>query len=66
VATTRDAKAHAATKQEISEVADSIRARDFAAKPGYGCASCDYKPLCPAHEQLISIRPAKKTAEALA
>jgi DNA helicase-2/ATP-dependent DNA helicase PcrA len=66
VATTRDAKALAATKQEISEVANSIRARDFAAKPGYGCASCDYKPLCPAHEQLISIRPAKKTAEALA
>ncbi|HUJ30931.1 MAG TPA: ATP-dependent DNA helicase [Candidatus Acidoferrum sp.] len=58
VATTRDAKALAAVKQTINEVADSIRARDFPPNPGYGCGTCDYKPLCPAHEQLVSIRPA--------
>ena len=31
----------------------SPRSRDLAA------AFCDYKPLCPAHEQLISIRPSQ-------
>lgn len=62
VYTTRDAKALAAAKQRIGEAADRIRAGDFAPKPGYGCANCDYKPLCPAHEQLVSIRPARATA----
>lgn len=58
VYTTRDDKALAATKQRIAEVADRIRGGDFAPKPGYGCANCDYRPICPAHEQLVSIRPA--------
>jgi len=58
VETTRDAKALAATKQKIREVADLIRAKEFAPNPSYGCATCDYKPICPAHERLISIRPA--------
>jgi DNA helicase-2/ATP-dependent DNA helicase PcrA len=56
VAATRDAKSLKETKETIAEVADSIRAKDFAPKPGYGCNFCDYKPLCPAHEQLVSIR----------
>jgi ATP-dependent DNA helicase UvrD/PcrA len=59
VATTRDAKALAATKQKIAEVADHIRAGEFSAKPGFWCGYCDFKPLCPAHEQLISIQPAR-------
>jgi DNA helicase II / ATP-dependent DNA helicase PcrA len=63
VATTRDLKALAATKQKISEVADRIRAGDFSPNPGFGCASCDYKPLCPAHEQLVSIRLAREVAK---
>src|ERR1700723_1077766 len=58
VATTRDAKALAKAKQVIAEVADRIRAQDFAARPGYHCKYCDFEPMCPAHEQLISIRPA--------
>jgi hypothetical protein len=58
VATRRDAKALAKAKQVIAEVADRIRAQDFAARPGYHCKYCDFEPLCPAHEQLISIRPA--------
>jgi DNA helicase-2/ATP-dependent DNA helicase PcrA len=58
VVTTRDAKALAKTKQTIAEVADRIRAKDFAAKPGFNCKYCGFEPLCPAHEQLISIRPA--------
>jgi len=57
VASTRDAKALKETKDKIAEVADLIRAKEFPPKPGYGCGFCDYKPLCPAHEQLISIRP---------
>ncbi|MGH9687031.1 MAG: PD-(D/E)XK nuclease family protein, partial [Candidatus Acidiferrales bacterium] len=64
VATTRDAKSLAAAKQKIGEVADQIRAGDFSAKPGFGCGFCDYKPLCPAHEQLIPIRTAIESARA--
>jgi len=57
VATTRDEKALAATKQKIAEVADLIRAGEFSAKPSFACAYCDYKPMCPAHETLVTIRP---------
>ncbi len=63
VATTRDAKALAETKAKISQVADQIRAGDFGPKPGFSCGHCDYKPLCPAHEQLISIQPGKMLPE---
>jgi len=62
VETGRDSKALAKTKQTIGGVADQIRAGDFAAKPGFHCGYCDFKPLCPAHEQLISIQPARKDA----
>jgi DNA helicase-2/ATP-dependent DNA helicase PcrA len=58
VASTRDAKALKETKEKIGEVADLIRAKDFTPKPGFGCTFCDYRPLCPAHEQLVSIRSA--------
>ena len=57
VSTTRDEKALAATKQKIAEVADLIRAGEFPAKPSFACAYCDYKPMCPAHETLVPIRP---------
>jgi DNA helicase-2/ATP-dependent DNA helicase PcrA len=58
IATERDAKAMAKTKQTIYEVAGQIRASEFPAKPSFLCIYCDYRPLCPAHEQLISIQPA--------
>ena len=60
VESTRDAKALAAAKARIAEVADQIRAREFSAKRGFGCGYCDYKPLCPEHEQLITIQAAPK------
>jgi DNA helicase-2/ATP-dependent DNA helicase PcrA len=60
VVTTRDAKALAATKDTIADVARQIRAREFPVKPGFGCRYCDYKTLCPAHEQLVPIRAAVK------
>jgi DNA helicase II / ATP-dependent DNA helicase PcrA len=58
VATARDEKSLKAVKQRIAEVADQIRAGEFSPKPSFSCGSCDYKPICPAHEQLISIEPA--------
>jgi DNA helicase II / ATP-dependent DNA helicase PcrA len=66
VATTRDTKVLAATKQRIAEVADRIRAGDFSPAPNWSCANCDYKPLCPAHEQLVSIRPPAQPSPTLA
>jgi ATP-dependent DNA helicase UvrD/PcrA len=56
VATTRDKKALDQAAGKVAEVADRIRAADFPAKPGFICRYCDFKPLCPAHEQLVSIR----------
>lgn len=64
IATTRDAKAIAATKATIADVASQIRASEFPVKPGFGCRYCDYKALCPAHEQLIPIRPMLRQADA--
>jgi len=55
----RDAKTLAATKQRIASVADQIRAGDFSARPGFACSHCDYKPACPAHEQLVNIQSLK-------
>jgi RecB family exonuclease len=59
VATTPDAKMFAETRATIADVASQIRAREFPARPGFNCRHCDYKPLCPAHEQLIPIRAPK-------
>jgi len=62
VAGTRDRKALKETREKIAHVADQIRAKEFPAKPGFVCNYCDYRPICPAHEQLISIRGAVPTA----
>jgi DNA helicase-2/ATP-dependent DNA helicase PcrA len=64
VETTRDAKSLKAAKEKIAELADLIRAGEFDAKPGFGCKYCDFQAICPAHEQLISIRPAPRKAVA--
>ena len=66
VTTTRDAKSLEKTKQKIAEVAGLIRAGEFPAKPGFSCGYCDFKPLCPAHEQLISLQPAAQVAPVVA
>ena len=58
IATTRDAKELARAKEKVAEAADLIRAGDYPAKPGFACRRCDYKLLCPAHEQLITISTA--------
>lgn len=59
VTATRDAKTLKAAKERIAEIADLIRAREFGPNPGFACGYCDFKPLCPAHEQLISIQARK-------
>ena len=46
------------TRAKIREVADRIRAGDFSPKKGFSCGFCDYKPLCPEHEQLVTIQSA--------
>jgi DNA helicase II / ATP-dependent DNA helicase PcrA len=52
-ASTRDVNALERAKEKIAHIADQIRAGEFPAKPGRNCAYCDFKPLCPAHEQLL-------------
>ncbi len=53
--TARSAKDLDEVRAVVKETADSIRAGDFAAKPGFVCRSCDFQTICPAHEQLIPI-----------
>jgi len=55
VAARRDEKALDQAKQRIAEIAGQIRAGDFPPKPGRNCGYCDFKPLCPAHEQLVKM-----------
>jgi len=58
VTTTRDEKQLRAAQETVQEVAADIRAGQFAPKPGFLCKSCEFQPLCPAHEQLVTIQPA--------
>jgi DNA helicase-2/ATP-dependent DNA helicase PcrA len=60
VSTTRSEKQLERARDEISDVADNIRAGNFAAAPGFHCKFCDYRPLCPAHETSAAIVPARK------
>jgi len=41
---------------EVQQAAADIRAGVFPAQPGYHCRYCDYEPICPAHEPLVTIR----------
>ncbi len=59
VVSTRDEKALQRARQDVATVADSLRAGEFPAKPGFICGMCEYRLLCPEHEDLLSIRPAK-------
>lgn len=36
---------------EVAEVAADLRARSFPAKPGFLCRYCDFRALCPEHEE---------------
>ncbi len=54
-ATTRDAKQLDEAQKIVLEAAADIRAGEFPPKPGFVCRSCAYKPICPAHEEALSI-----------
>jgi DNA helicase-2/ATP-dependent DNA helicase PcrA len=56
--TTRDDTDVNDARQKVIEVAAQIRAGQFDARPGYLCRFCDFRPVCPAHEQLVPIQPA--------
>ena len=60
VTSERDEKALAKAREAVATTADLIRAGEYPAKPGFICGYCDFRPLCPAHEQLITIRPTGK------
>ncbi|HET8965025.1 MAG TPA: ATP-dependent DNA helicase [Candidatus Acidoferrum sp.] len=55
-ATTRSAKQLTEAQKIVQEVAAEIRAGQFAAKPGFQCRSCAYRPICPAHEEALAQR----------
>ncbi len=57
IVTQRDAKSLAKARELVAITADSIRAAQFPAKPGWICAYCDFRQLCPTQEQLVSIQP---------
>jgi len=59
VVTTSDDKSLARARREVSEVAAALRAAVFPATPNFRCPSCDYHLLCPAQEDLLTIRPAQ-------
>ncbi len=61
VFTTRNDGELEAAKIRVQKVADQIAEGNFAAKPGYHCAFCPYRNLCPATEKVVA-SPEKKLA----
>ena len=61
VVTTRGAGELVAAKERVRKAAESIRLKNFAAKPGYHCSLCPYRNLCPATEKAVHV-PKKKSA----
>jgi DNA helicase-2/ATP-dependent DNA helicase PcrA len=53
-ATTRDTKQLDEAQNLVQVTAADIRAGDFPTKPGFRCRSCDYRPICPAHEEALT------------
>jgi DNA helicase-2/ATP-dependent DNA helicase PcrA len=61
ICTTRiDAELEAA-KARVQDASEEIAAGKFGAKPGYHCAYCPYRNLCPATEKIVAA-PQKKSA----
>ncbi|MBZ5542783.1 MAG: ATP-dependent helicase [Acidobacteriia bacterium] len=51
VYTTRTPQDLSKAVREIRDVAGQIRQMIFHATPGFACKWCDYRPICPAHEE---------------
>jgi DNA helicase-2/ATP-dependent DNA helicase PcrA len=60
VFTTRNDAELEAAKMRVQKVADGIAEGKFAADPGYHCAFCPYRNLCPATEKVVAA-PLKKS-----
>jgi DNA helicase-2/ATP-dependent DNA helicase PcrA len=61
VFTTRNDAELEAAKMRVQKAADGIAEGKFAADPGYHCAFCPYRNLCPATEKVVAT-PQKKSA----
>jgi DNA helicase-2/ATP-dependent DNA helicase PcrA len=55
ILTTRDDEAMGETRAKIAEVAAGIAAEHFEPNPGFGCARCGFRNLCPATEQKLYV-----------
>ncbi len=64
VATTRNDAQLEEAKMRVQEVAESIAAGEFPAKPGYQCVFCPYRNLCPATEKVVSVSPKRPAGRA--
>jgi len=51
--TARNAKQLEEAESIVQETAADIRAQEFPPRPGFSCRSCAYKPICPAHEEVL-------------
>ncbi len=60
VFTTRTDAELEAAKLRVQEVSDGIAQGEFPPKPGYHCAYCPYRNLCPATEKIVAA-PQKKS-----
>jgi len=66
-ATTRTEEQQEKALQEVAKIAAQIRARQFTPRPGFHCAYCDFRPLCPIYEDsftLVGRLPAEETPSA--
>jgi DNA helicase-2/ATP-dependent DNA helicase PcrA len=53
--TTRTAQQLDEAQKIVQEAAADIRAGEFSPRPGYACRTCAYEPICPAHEEAVSV-----------
>jgi putative RecB family exonuclease len=51
VRTTRSEEQVQVLEQTVRQTSAAIRAGRFPAKPAYLCRYCDFRPLCPAHDE---------------
>jgi DNA helicase-2/ATP-dependent DNA helicase PcrA len=61
ICTTRTDGELEAAKLRVQEVAEKIARQEFSPDPGYHCAFCPYRNLCPATEKIVAA-PQKKSA----
>jgi DNA helicase II / ATP-dependent DNA helicase PcrA len=62
VSSTRSDSQLEEARAKVEEVAERIAAAKFPAKPGFHCAMCSYRNLCPATEKNLPMAPIAKKA----